>query len=275
MCGGGGTCLCQRRYEVFYYGRVVEEAVHVGSGAVVGAYYRVSHLSCLLMCVAVGGGALVYFVALAWCAVEEEVSLACGLFGQHHGGGVEQSESGQLRYGSFHGMWISDGLSEHLVSAADADDGLAVAVRPCYGLCGAVSPQFVEVVEGGFRAGQYYDVSLFDVGGVAGVEEVYAFVALKHVEVGEVGDVAQQHHRHVHLVVGDGVGFAFQFHAVFLFYRDVVEDGHHAQHGHSADFLEHLSAFLEESDVASELVYDNALDPFPVVGCLQHDASVA
>ena len=53
-------------------------------------------------------------------------------------------------------------------------------------LCYSVAAQLVEVVDGCLRSGQNDDVRLFNVGSVVGIEQVDAFVALKHVEVGEV-----------------------------------------------------------------------------------------
>ena len=55
---------------------------------------------------------------------------------------------------------------------------------------------------------------------------------------------------------------------------DILEIRDDAQHGDTADILEHPSALFEESQVATELIDDDALDELAVFGCLQGDAAI-
>ena len=209
---------------------------------------------------------LVNLIATTLLAVEPEGYLP-GLLGCcHRGMDGQQPQSGQTGYRAFDALRVVNALPQHLVAATDAYHHAPFAVGTLNGLRTAVAPQFQQVVQCCLGAGKYNDVGLTDVGGVAGIKEVDTRVALQHVEVGEVTDVAQQHHRHVHLPLGHLALLLLQADAVFLFDMDVMVIGYDTQHGDAANILQHLTPLGKQAHVAPELVDDDALDE-PTVGC--------
>ena len=55
---------------------------------------------------------------------------------------------------------------------------------------------------------------------------------------------------------------------------DILEIWDDTQYWHTTDVLEHLPSLIEESHIASELVYDDTLDEFPVFWSLEGDAAI-
>ena len=101
----------------------------------------------------------------------------------------QQTKTRQAGDAAFDAVGVFYRLTQHLVAAADAHHHLSVAMGPLDGLCATVTTQFHEVVERGLGAWQDDDIGLLDVGGVVGVEQVHAWVALQRIKVSIVADM--------------------------------------------------------------------------------------
>ena len=100
------------------YGGVVKQAVNVGADAVISLedlFVRVAY-------------ALVDFVAVALVAAEGEGHLPCGLGGGDGGVDGQQAESSLGGGCALQSVGVADGLSQHLVAAADAHHGDAALI---------------------------------------------------------------------------------------------------------------------------------------------------
>ena len=186
----------------------------------------------------------------------------------------QQSQAGQTANGAFDTVRVADGLSQHLITTTDAHHGTTLAVCLQDSLSTTIAAQFQQVVERGFRARQDDDVGTLQVGHIVGIEQVDARVALQRVEVGEVRDMAQQHHRHVHLALRPLAPFLLQTDGVFLVDIDVFIIRYHAQHGYATEVFQHAPSLVEEAQVATELIDNNTLDESAVFLALQHDAAI-
>ena len=151
---------------------------------------------------------------------------------------------------------------------------MAVVIGLANGLVKTGFSKEKHVVDGGFAAGNDDHVGLCKHLLVGGVEHVQTWVDVEGVEIGEIAHVAQSHHGDVHLVGHQATLHLVGHHAVFLFDADVVEIGHHTEHGHATEVFNHLSALVKQVQVAPELVDDDALDAVLVFGRLQHHAAV-
>ena len=92
-------------------------------------------------------------IALTRLAVKAECDLPRGLVCRHRRVDGEKAEAGQAGDRTLDAVGIADHLSQHLIAAADADDGASVAMSADDGLRTTVAAQFQQVVEGGFRTG--------------------------------------------------------------------------------------------------------------------------
>ena len=137
-----------------------------------------------------------------------------------------------------------------------------------------VTAELQQVVQGGFRTRQDNDVGTADVCHIVGIEQVDAWVALQCVEVGEVGDMAQQYDSHIHLALSQFTLFLFKAYRVLLFNIDIFEIWYNTQDGDATDVFQHASPLIEKTHIATELVDDNTFDKLAVLRCLQHDAAI-
>ena len=103
---------------------------------------------------------------------------------------------------------------------------------------------------------------------------MYARVVFQRIEIREVRQVAQQDDSHIDTSTLCRDGLLCQRDAVLLLNVDILEVGYHAQHGHAADVLEHLATIIKESQVATELIDDDALDHPAVFLRLQGYAAI-
>ena len=264
-------------------GGVVEDAVDVGAHAAavddVAVGLAVGELEKRgdLCAVAGGGAAHVDFVAGESGGrdlTEGALDLSGALVAADGGGDGQQTEAGQAGDVAFEAVGVADFCAHQLVAAADAEHGCATTASTDDSLCAAAAAQVGEVGERGLRTGQDDDVSLLDVVGSGGIEQVDARVVLQRVEVGEVGHVAQQDDGHVQPSAACGGGLEGELHAVLLLDVDVAEVGDDTEHGHAADVFEQSAAVVEEAQVAAELVDDDALDEPAVLLGLQGDAAI-
>ena len=262
--------------EEVHEGGVVEDAVYVGAhAAVIGDVAVVAAVAQVQQGLRRGvaeGPRLAHVNLVA--TSELTVHLAGDLVASHRGGDGQEAEARQALDVTLHVVGVAHLDAHQLIAAADAEHRGALATGPDDGLGTAVAPQLAEVAEGRLGAGQDDDVGGEYVAHVAGVEEVNALVALQGVEVGIVGEMPEQHHCHVDAALLHLPRLAREGHAVLLLDADVVEIGHHAEHGHAADVLQHAAPLVEEAQVAPELVDDDAPDEPAVVGRLEGDAAI-
>ena len=200
--------------------------------------------------------------------------LTCHLLARHGRGGGQQSQSRQTVDIPFHMLGVAHLPTHHLITATDAHDGGSLTMRPNNRLCHSVAAQFVEVAEGGFATRDEDDVALEKVIGIVRVEEVYPWVTLQHVEIGEVGEMTQEHYCHVHFPLFGLHGLRGKIHAVLLLDVDVFVIRHNTQDGHATQFFQHLSPLIKEAQVTTELIDDDSLDTLSVFGSLQGDAAI-
>ena len=157
--------------------------------------------------------ALMYLVALTRLSVELEGNLTSSLLGSHRGVDGQQTETRQGRNVALDAIGVVDGLSQHLITTTNADDGLAIAMGTLDGLRTTVAAQLQQVVERGFRARQDNDVCLFDVFRIISIIKVHARVALKNIKVSKVRNVAQQDHSDIDLCGSRFFTFTFSIKA--------------------------------------------------------------
>ena len=264
LCTGHGALRFKGFKQIVDDGLVVEYAVDVGADAIFVDEY-------LFGC---GALSLVYLITMTCVSVEIECDLACGFGGEHCGLDGQECQTGQIGNAALDAVGVCYHFAQHLITAADAYDGFAVAMSPLYGCGTTVAAQFYKVVDCGFCAGQDDDVRVFQIGCVVGVKEVDPRVALQCVEVCVVADMAQQHYSYVHLALGELTVFLCQCYTIFFFDVNVFVVRYHTQNGYSAYVLHHLSAFCEQTHVATELIDDDAFDESAVFLCLKCYAAI-
>ena len=103
---------------------------------------------------------------------------------------------------------------------------------------------------------------------------MYARVAFQSVEVGEIADVTQQHHRHVNLAHFCSRRLALQRHRILLLYVDVGEYRHHSQHRYAAQLLQHPAPIFKQPQIASELIDYYAFHQGAILRREQHQRAV-
>ena len=113
----------------------------------------------------------------------------------------QQSQAGNLGLGGFHTVGITDLLSQHLIAAADADQGAPVAMGFEDGLGQPLAVHPGQVRNGGLGAGQDNQVGAAYISWRVHVPEGHAAFLGQGVEVVEVGDVGNLDHRDVQYCV--------------------------------------------------------------------------
>ena len=243
---------------------IVEEAVDIGADAMVGLQDGLAGVA----------DALVDLVALTCLTFELERDLPGGFACSHGGMDRQQTESWQMLDVAFDAFWVIDGLTQHLVTSADADDHLAVTMGTLDGLRTSVAAQLHEVVEGGLCARQDDDVGLKDVRRVVSIEEVDSWVSFQGVEIGVVTEMAQQDDGNVDFSLCQLLALLLQTDAVLLVDKDVFIIRYHTKYWHPTDIFQHFPAFIKEPHVAPELIDDDAFDKLAVLCRLEHDAAI-
>ena len=249
---------------VFDDGGIVEEAVYIGADAMVGLQDGLAGVA----------DALVDLVALTCLTFELKCDLPGGFASSHGGMDRQQTESWQMLDVALDTFWVVDGLAQHLVTSADADDHLAVTMGTLDGLRTSVSAQFHEIVEGGLCARQDDDVGLTDIRCVVSIEEIDARVSFQGVEIGVVAEMAQQDDGNVDFSLCQLLALLLQTDAVLLVDKDVFIIRYHTKHRYPTDIFQHFPAFIKEPHVAPELIDDNAFDKLAVLWRLEHDAAI-
>lgn len=164
--------------------------------------------------------------------------------------------------------------THHLITATDAQYRRPFTVGTDDGLRTTVATQLVEVVERGLGARQDDDISLEQVVDIIGIEEVDAGILFEGVEVGIVREVLQHDHSHVDLAQFELPRFLGECHTVFFLDMDILEIGNNAQDGDATEVFEHATALVEEAQVATEFIDDDALDELAVFRRLEGDAAI-
>ena len=163
---------------------------------------------------------------------------------------------------------IPQPVPEHLVSAADAHHHAAPArVANDRGVHAAVA-KVDQVFNRVFGSRQQDQVGAFQILRVFRIVQPASRLQRQRLEIREIGDMAQLHHRHVDIsrsalpaeTLRNAV-LIFQFH---------VHPGHHAEHGNMNPFLQHPQPRLQDFHIPAELVDDDALDPSPFLFRQQH-----
>ena len=197
-----------------------------------------------------------------------ECDLSRHLLPTHCGGYRQESEARQTFDITLHMIRVAHLHTHQLVPTTDAQYGGTLAMSLHDGLCHPITTQLIEVVERRFRSRDNDDVSLADILHIIGIEEMYARILFEGIEVGIVREVLQHHHGDVHLPMCQMHRLLSQCHTVFLLDMDILEIRNDAQDGNPADLLQHPFALLEESQVATELIDDDAFDELTVFWCL-------
>ena len=100
---------------------------------------------------------------------------------------------------------------------------------------------------------------------VGGVEKIHIGMTLEHVEVSEVGNMAQQHHCHVDFPFTCAMLFRGEGHGILFFHMYVRRERHHSQHGHAANILHHFyycSPSVGQSRFRSLVISPSGLLPY-------------
>ena len=181
---------------------------------------------------------------------------------------VQQIQPGQLRHARFHMLGIAQRAAQHLVPAAHAGNHPAPARMADDRGVHAAAAQVDQILDGVLRAGKHDQIGAFEVFGRLRVAHFYAGLEGERLKIGEVGNMAKLHHRHVEIAraapalepLGDAV-LVLEFH---------VHPRHDAQHRNVNSFLQHAQTRLENLHVAAEFVDDNALHARALVLGEQH-----
>ena len=113
-----GTLSHMLAQNMINHGGIVEEAVDVGADAMAGLQDGLIGIADTLM----------NLIALTCLSVELERDLLRGLVSSHGGVDRQQTESRQMLDVAFDTFRVVDGLTQHLIASADADDHLPVAM---------------------------------------------------------------------------------------------------------------------------------------------------
>ena len=121
---------------------------------------------------------LMNLVALTLVTFEHKRHLFGGLLRCHCGMNRQQTKTWQTRDTAFDAIRIFNRLTQHLISATDANHHFSIAMRTLDGLCTTITTQFHQIIKRGFGARQNDDVCLLDIRGVVGIEEIDTRVTL-------------------------------------------------------------------------------------------------
>ena len=97
---------------------------------------------------------------------------------------------------------------------------------------------------------------------------------LQHIEIGKIGQVTEQDHRHIDLSLHRFPLFLGKFHRILFLDVNVLIIGYHAQHRNTTNLFQHLHSRFKQTEVATELVDDDALDALAVFRSLQRHRTV-
>ena len=189
-----------------------------------------------------------------------------GLFPLEHRVGGEQAQAGQ-RAAPLHPVGVGDGLSQHLIAAADAHHRAAGGgVLEDGGLYAAL-PQPAQVVHGVLGAGEHHQIRPPQLPGRGDIAEGDGLHPLQGVEVGEVGQAGQAHHRDVHQAHLAGVSQPGGQGVLVVHIH--IQHGDNPQHRLAGELLQLPQAGPENVHIPPEFVDNQALDQVLLVGLQQ------
>ena len=160
------------------------------------------------------------------------------LFGHERRGYRQQSQPTHLGIIGLNPKGVPYGLSKHLVTSADADNGGAVASKLPYAFRQSGPVQIIEVGDRCLGARQYDKVRAAQVIGGAHVPEVHTGISFQGIEVVEVGDMRQGDDGDVEHGIVCRMGNILGAGRVLLGDVDVPKIGHYPEHGHVDHLLE-------------------------------------
>ena len=106
--------------------------------------------------------------------------------------------------------------TQHLVSAAHADDHAALARVADDGGIQAAVAQVNQILDGVFRAGKDNQVGIFDLLRGLGIAHLHAGLKRQGLEICEVGDVLQLHHGNVQITLTHHAAETFGYAVLIL-----------------------------------------------------------
>jgi hypothetical protein len=181
--------------------------------------------------------------------------------GEHLGRLKDRLHRQQAKTGDLAGVAldpVGDALPEELVAATDAQDGQATGGPLDQYLVQPHPPKPGQVGDGGLRARHHGQVGRPHLGRGGGEPHPYARLGSQRVNVGEVRQPGQAHHRHPQRVGPTGrgrpVGGGFEFDRVLGVQPQPEPPGQHAQHRAAGEPAELIQSRGQDRRVAAELV---------------------
>ena len=191
-----------------------------------------------------------------------------GLKDGFHG---KQAHAG-YRSAAFGVFRVGNGLPQHLISSADADQGHSPGhqLLDCRFQAALAKP--VQVGNGVFGAGQDHQVRLSQLFGLADIPDPYACRGFQHGKIRKIGQLGQADHRDVQQ--GQPGGAAETLGKAVLIVDVYIHHGYHPCHRLPGQLLQHLQAAVQQRNVTPELVNHGGLDHIPLLRIQQSHRSV-
>ena len=165
-------------------------------------------------------------------------------------------------------------MSHHLVSATDSHDGCSVTTSLKNGLSHPVTAQFVQIAKGVLTSRQQDNIGFQQIIHVVRVVQIHPLIVLQHIEIGKIGQVTKQDYRHIDFSLYCLPLLLGKFHRILFFNVNILIIRYHAQYRNAANLFQHLHARFKQTEVATELVDDDALDALAVFRSLQSHRTI-
>ena len=156
-------------------------------------------------------------------------------------------------------MEVSDLLAQHLIAAADAQDGCAPGRQLLNGRFQSLLPQPQQVLHGTFGAGENHEIRLAQFSCRLNIADAQSRVMLQGGKIREVGNAGQANHHDV-----DGLGCFPPFQPGrqgVLVVQVHMQIGNYPQHRDLGLFLQHGKAGTQKCRIAPEFVDQQPFDP--------------
>ena len=189
-----------------------------------------------------------------------------GLFPLEHRIRREQAQALQGA-APLHPVGVGDGLSQHLIAAADAHHRAAGGGVLEDGGLHAALPQPAQIVHGVLGAREHHQIRVPQLPGGGDIAEGDGLHPLQGIEVGEVGQAGQAHHRDVHQAHLAGVPQPGGQGVLVVHIH--VQHGDNPQHRLAGELLQLPQAGPENVHIPPEFVDNQAADQLLLVGLQQ------
>ena len=235
--------------EEIHHGGIVETTMEIGAhtvtvgNATVGGAVGLDSQRFVCAFVYRGGYALMDFIAshlqsilahVITISCKRKLRLACDFLFAHDSAHRQQTDAFDVDGVALRLLRVVNAHAQHLITAADAEDGFSSSVGFLYSVSHSLFFQMAQVVDGGLATWQDDDVGPEQLLFLRSVIYVEAMVLLNGVEVGEIAQMSQFHHCNVDLAVLGESLFLVEPNPVLVFHADIIKERHYTKDGHLA-----------------------------------------